>query len=88
MADDPSRSPAPVPEEPATPRQRRTVGNAVTANSPNRKHEPEGANAEAPDDSETLTVVIQPRDFRLPIVLSHIRAGKIVLVRPERNDPD
>ncbi|GAA1843892.1 hypothetical protein GCM10009687_06800 [Asanoa iriomotensis] len=40
------------------------------------------------DDSPTLTVIVQPRDFRLPNVLRHIEEGKIVLVIPEHNDPD
>jgi hypothetical protein len=34
------------------------------------------------------TTIVQPRDFRLPDVLRHIEAGEIVLVIPQRNDPD
>lgn len=34
------------------------------------------------------TVIVQPRDFRLPDVLTHIEAGKIVLVMPQHNGPD
>ena len=40
------------------------------------------------DDSGTLTVIVQPRDFRLPNVLRHIEAGKIVLVMPQRDSRD
>ena len=34
------------------------------------------------DDSEKLIVILLARDFRLPEVLRHIEAGRIVLVIP------
>jgi hypothetical protein len=41
-----------------------------------------------PEDSAALTVIVQPRDFRLPDVLRHIEAGKIVLVIPQHHGAD
>ena len=35
-------------------------------------------NAYKADDSEQVIVIIQAEDFRLPEVLSHIEAGRIV----------
>jgi hypothetical protein len=35
--------------------------------------------AYTPDGSGTLTVIIPAQDFRLPEVLRHIEAGRIVL---------
>jgi hypothetical protein len=64
------------------------LGDALTTNNPNGRPEPEGVNAYTADDSGTLTVIVQPRDFRLPDVLRHIEAGKIVLVIPPHNGPD
>ena len=40
-------------------------------------------NAYTADDSEKPTVIILARDFRLPEVLRHIEAGRIVRVIPE-----
>jgi hypothetical protein len=37
-------------------------------------------NAYQADDSQKPVVIIAARDFRLPEVLAHIEAGKIVLV--------
>ena len=39
-------------------------------------------NAYKADDSEKATVIIQAQDFRLPEVLRHIEAGRIVRVIP------
>jgi hypothetical protein len=39
------------------------------------------------DDPGKLTVIILARDFRLPEVLRHIEAGKIVLVIPAAQHP-
>jgi hypothetical protein len=39
-------------------------------------------NAGKADNPENLTVIILAQDFRLPDVLRHIEAGKIVLVVP------
>ncbi len=44
--------------------------------------EPEEVNAYKADSTEKETVIILPHDFRLPDVLGHIEAGKIVLVIP------
>ena len=38
--------------------------------------------------ADRRTVIVQPRDFRLPDVLRHIEAGEIVLVMPQHNGPD
>jgi hypothetical protein len=55
---------------------------------PNGRPELEEVNAYQADDSGKLTVIVQPQDFRLPDVLRHIEAGKIVLVIPQHNGPD
>ena len=39
------------------------------------------------DDPGKLTVIILAREFRLPEVLRHIEAGKIVLVIPAAQRP-
>jgi hypothetical protein len=39
------------------------------------------------DDPGKLTVIILAREFRLPEVLRHIEAGRIVLVIPAPNAP-
>ena len=39
-------------------------------------------NAYKADDSGKLVVILMAQDFRLPEVLRHIEAGKIVLVIP------
>ncbi len=44
-------------------------------------------NACKADDSGKLTVIILAREFRLPEVLRHIEAGKIVLVIPAAQRP-
>jgi hypothetical protein len=38
--------------------------------------------------TDRRTVIVQPRDFRLPDVLRHIEAGKVVLVMPQHNGAD
>lgn len=63
-------------------------GDALTTNSPDGRPEPERANVDKADGSGTLTVIVQPQGFRLPNVLRHIEAGKIVLVIPQHNGPD
>jgi len=44
-------------------------------------------NAYKADDSEKLTVILLAQDFRLPEVLRHIEAGRIVLVIPATQRP-
>jgi hypothetical protein len=44
-------------------------------------------NAYTRDDSGELAVIILAQDFRLPDVLAHIEAGKIVLVMPAVPSP-
>ena len=44
-------------------------------------------NAYQADDPGKLTVMILARDFRLPDVLRHIEAGKIVLIIPAAQRP-
>ena len=44
-------------------------------------------NAYKADDSEQLIVILPAQDFRLPEVLRHIEAGKIVLVIPATQRP-
>ena len=39
------------------------------------------------DDSEKLVVILLARDFRLPEVLRHIEAGRIVHVIPATQRP-
>jgi hypothetical protein len=45
-------------------------------------------NAYKADDSEKPTVIILARDFRLPEVLRHIEAGRIVRVIPATKRPE
>ncbi len=45
-------------------------------------------NAYTADDSEKPTVIIQAQDFRLPEVLRHIEAGRIVRVIPATKRPE
>ncbi len=47
-------------------------------------------NAYKADYSEKLTVILLAQDFRLPDVLRHIEAGRVVLVIPatQRAPPD
>lgn len=89
----------PEPQETAPPRpprrrrcttDRRTTigGDALTPTGPNRRPEPEGVNADTADDTPTVTVIVPPHDFRLPDVLRHIEAGKVVLVMPQHNSGD
>ncbi|MEV7628847.1 hypothetical protein [Actinoplanes sp. NPDC089786] len=65
---------------PSPPRRRRTTGDRRTTNNARTQ--------QTADDAPTLTVIVQPRDFRLPDVLRHIEAGKIVLVMPQHNGGD
>ena len=44
-------------------------------------------NAYKADDSEQVIVIIQAKDFRLPEVLRHIEAGRVVLVIPAAKRP-
>jgi hypothetical protein len=44
-------------------------------------------NANKADDPEKPAVIILARDFRLPEVLRHIEAGRIVLVISATEDP-
>jgi hypothetical protein len=44
-------------------------------------------NAYKADDSEKPVVIILAQDFRLPEVLRHIEAGRIVRVIPAPQDP-
>lgn len=44
-------------------------------------------NAYKADDSARLTVILLAEDFRLPEVLRHIEAGRIVLVIPAAQRP-
>ena len=78
---DPTTPPTP-PAETATPRRpprrRRTAGD--------RRTPIDARTQPAAGDSET--VIVPPQDFRLPDVLRHIEAGKIVLVMPPHNDDD
>ena len=62
------------------PRRRRTAGD--------RRPTIDARTQQAADDSPALTVIVQPRDFRLPNVLRHIEAGRIVLVIPQHDGPD
>ncbi len=72
------------PAEPATPprppRRGRTTGD--------RRTTIDARTQQPADGSPTVTVIVQPRDFRLPDVLRHIEAGKIVLVMPQHTGPD
>ena len=45
-------------------------------------------NAYTADDPEKPTVIILAQDFRLPEVLRHIEAGRIVRVIPETKRPE
>jgi hypothetical protein len=45
-------------------------------------------NAYKADDSEKETVIMLATDFRLPEVLRHIEAGKIVRVIPAPRNPE
>ena len=76
---DPTTPPT-EPTPPRPPRRRRTTGD--------RRTTIDARTQQAADDSPTLTVIVQPQDFRLPTVLKHIEAGKIVLVIPQHNGPD
>lgn len=62
---------------PRLPRQRRTTDDQPDIDTNTQQ---------TADNSGTLTVIVQPRDFRLPDVLRHIEAGKIVLIIPQDND--
>ena len=44
-------------------------------------------NAYKADDPGKLTVILRAQDFRLPEVLRHIEAGRVVLVIPEARRP-
>jgi hypothetical protein len=49
-------------------------------NNPSRQPEREEVDAYKADESEKVIVIIQAKDFRLPEVLEHIEAGRIVRV--------
>jgi hypothetical protein len=77
----PDGDPTTAPTEttaPRPPRRRRTAGDRPTTIDAHTQP--------AADDSPT--VIVPPHDFRLPDVLRHIEAGKIVLVMPPHNDGD
>jgi hypothetical protein len=87
------REPEPRSSRTADPATRRhhnrngtTGGDARTTNTSNPQPEPQDVHTA--DDAATSTVIIQPQDFRLPDVLRHIEAGKIVLVMPHHNGAD
>lgn len=73
-------SPAQPTTPPRPPRRRRTTGDRRTTTDAHTR--------QAADDSQGSTVIVQPGDFRLPDVLRHIEAGKIVLVLPQHNGGD
>ncbi|GAA1880793.1 hypothetical protein GCM10009687_56270 [Asanoa iriomotensis] len=76
-------SPDPIPATPHTPDD----GPAAPPSAGSTPEpDPDGGYADTADDSETMTVIIRPQDFRLPEVLRHIEAGKIVLVIPQPPD--
>jgi hypothetical protein len=54
-----------------------------TTNNPSRQPELEEVKAYKADDSGKLTVILPAQDFRLPEVLRHIEAGRVVLVIPK-----
>jgi hypothetical protein len=61
---------------------------ALTTNNPNGQPERDEVNAYKADAAGKVTVIVQPQDFRLPDVLRHIEAGKIVLIIPQHNRLD
>ena len=77
---DPTTAPGQPAAPPRPPGRRRTAGDRRIAVDP--------LTEQAADDSQALTVIVQPRDFRLPDVLRHIEAGKVVLVMPHHNGSD
>jgi hypothetical protein len=44
-------------------------------------------NARKAGDAEELTVILPAREFRLPEVLRHIEAGRIVIILPAPQRP-
>jgi len=56
-------------------------------NNPSGQPEPEEVNAYKAADPEKLTVILLAQDFRLPEVLRHIEARRIVLVIPATQRP-
>jgi len=54
---------------------------------PSRRPEPEEVNAYKAYDSGKLTVILLAQHFRLPEVLRHIEAGRLLLVIPATNAP-
>ena len=60
-------------------------GGCLTTNNPSRQPEPEEVNAYQADDPEKQIVILPAQEFRLPEVLRHIEAGKIVrVILPEQ----
>ena len=57
------------------------------ADNPRKQSEPEEVEAYKAKDPEKLTVIVLAGDFRLPVVLAHIEAGKIVRVIPGEQRP-
>ncbi|GIE99821.1 hypothetical protein Ari01nite_72860 [Paractinoplanes rishiriensis] len=75
------RGPATAPAETGTPaRRRRNAGDRRTAI--------DARTQQAAEDSPPSTVIVHPSDFRLPNVLRHIEAGKIVLVISQHSSPE
>jgi hypothetical protein len=74
------------------PGHRHARGTSPIATPPPTPPEPEPAPPQPPrrrgSTTDRRTVIVQPRDFRLPDVLRHIEAGEIVLVMPQHNGPD
>jgi hypothetical protein len=69
------------------PGHRHARGTSLKATPP-EPPEPEDVNADKADDSPALTVIMKPQDFRLPDVLRHIEAGRIVVLIPQDDGPD
>jgi hypothetical protein len=63
-------------------------GDARTANNPDERPQAETGLAGTADAAPTLTVIVQPQDFRLPDVLRQIEAGKVVLLMPRDTGRD
>lgn len=54
-----------------------------------RDDEPDDADTRGTDDTDVRALVVLPaRNLRLPEVLRHIRAGRVVLVVPTPRTPD
>ena len=63
-------------------------GDVRTTNNPDERPQPGACLAGTADAAATVTVIVEPQDFRLPDVLRQIEAGKIVLLMPQRSGHD